>query len=256
MGLRRGAHARPARNRQGAAKAAVRRGTGAAGGWHPRRSRHRRVPDDDPARAVRLGHPARGRGRACVGRAARHRPGPGGCPAAGTAPRARRLDPVASFADDVVAPSASLSVDGLAARPAKAAIRLPGCLTRSTTSASAPDADWADARTDGFTWWPYQQAQDISATLRGAEDVAQGVSIRIATEVRRGVPVTPRTLRTIAELNSELGQSVLVLRADGLLYLACRLYVHEGIDHWANEWAQEPGRRAVHRGARGFGEAR
>ena len=73
---------------QGAAKAAVRRGAGAAGGRHPRRSRHRRVPDDHPARAVRLGHPARGRGRARVGHAARHRPGPGGCPAAGTAPQA------------------------------------------------------------------------------------------------------------------------------------------------------------------------
>ena len=101
-----------------------------------------------------------------------------------------------------------------------------------------PDADWADARADGFTWWPYQQAQDITATLRSAGDAVQGVSIRIATEVRRGVPVTPEPLRAVAALNAELAQSALVLRDDGRLFLACRLYVHEGTDHWANKWAQ------------------
>jgi len=101
-----------------------------------------------------------------------------------------------------------------------------------------PDADWADVRTDGFRWWPYHQAQDIAAALRGASDVAQGVSIRIATEVRRGVPVTTETLRVVATMNAELGQSALVLNDDGLLLLACRLYVHEGIEHWAKQWAQ------------------
>lgn len=101
-----------------------------------------------------------------------------------------------------------------------------------------PDVAWADSRTDGFTWWPYRQAQDITATLRGADGVAQGVSIRIATQVRRGVPVNPGTLRIIALVNAELAQSALVLGEDGLLFLACRLFVHEGTDHWANQWAQ------------------
>ena len=101
-----------------------------------------------------------------------------------------------------------------------------------------PDADWADARADGFTWWPYQQAQDITATLHSAGDAVQGVSIRIATEVRRGVSVTPEALRVVAALNAELAQAALVLRDDGRLFLACRLYVHEGTDHWANKWAQ------------------
>ena len=102
-----------------------------------------------------------------------------------------------------------------------------------------PDADWADVRPDGFTWWPYQQCQDVTATLlSSASGVSQGVCVRIATQVRRGVPATPQVLQAVAELNAELGQSALVLRADGLLILACRLYVHEGIDHWANKWAQ------------------
>ncbi len=100
------------------------------------------------------------------------------------------------------------------------------------------DSDWADTRPDGFTWWPYQQAQDITATLRSADDVQQGVTIRIATEVRRSVPVTDESLLAVATLNAELTQSALVLRDDGRLDLACRLYVHEGIDHWANKWAQ------------------
>lgn len=102
-----------------------------------------------------------------------------------------------------------------------------------------PDADWADVRPDGFTWWPFHQCQDVTATLlSSASGVVQGVCVRIATEVRRGVPATPHALQAVAELNAELGQSALVLRADGLLILACRLYVHEGIDHWANKWAQ------------------
>lgn len=102
-----------------------------------------------------------------------------------------------------------------------------------------PDADWADVRPGGFTWWPYRQCQDVTATLlSSASGVVQGVCVRIATEVRRGVPASPQVLQAVAELNAELGQSALVLRADGLLILACRLYVHEGIDHWANKWAQ------------------
>ena len=102
-----------------------------------------------------------------------------------------------------------------------------------------PDADWADVRPDGFTWWPYQQCQDVTAILlSSASGVVQGVCVRIATEVRRGVPATPHVLQAVAELNAELGQSALVLRPDGLLILACRLYVHESIDHWANKWAQ------------------
>ena len=103
-----------------------------------------------------------------------------------------------------------------------------------------PDAAWADTRLDGFTWWPYQQAQDVSATLRSPSmnDVEQGVSIRVATEVRRGAAVSVASLRAIAKLNAELGQSALVLRPDGLLYLAFRLYVHEGTDRWAQNWAR------------------
>ncbi len=101
-----------------------------------------------------------------------------------------------------------------------------------------PDAAWADARPDGFTWWPYQQAQQVTATLHGASDVAQGVSVRIATEVRREVPVTPETLRVVAGINAELGQATLALREDGLLFLATRIYVHEGTSHWASRWAQ------------------
>ena len=64
------------------------------------------------------------------------------------------------------------------------------------------------------------------------------MTIRIATEVRRSVPVTDESLLAVAALNAELTQSALVLRDDGRLVLACRLYVHEGIDHWANKWAQ------------------
>ena len=64
------------------------------------------------------------------------------------------------------------------------------------------------------------------------------MTIRIATEVRRSVPVTDESLLAVAALNAELTQSALVLRDDGRLDLACRLYVHEGIDHWANKWAQ------------------
>ena len=101
-----------------------------------------------------------------------------------------------------------------------------------------PDTAWADTRADGFTWWPYQQAQNITATLRSANDVQQGVTIRIATEVRRSVAVTDESLLAVAALNAELTQSALVLRDDGRLDLACRLYVHEGTDHWANKWAQ------------------
>jgi hypothetical protein len=100
------------------------------------------------------------------------------------------------------------------------------------------DSEWADTRIDGFTWWPYRQAQDITATQRGTEDTRQGVTIRISTEVRRSVPVTDESLLAVATLNAELTQSALVLRDDGRLDLACRLYVHEGTDHWANNWAQ------------------
>jgi hypothetical protein len=100
------------------------------------------------------------------------------------------------------------------------------------------DVDWADVRTDGFTWWPYQQAQDVSAVLRSANAALQGVTLRISTEVRRDVPLTPQSLLTVASLNAELSQSALVLHDDGRLDLACRLYIHEGTDHWANRWAQ------------------
>ena len=105
-------------------------------------------------------------------------------------------------------------------------------------SCVGPDSDWADTRTDGFTWWPYQQAQHITAVLHSASDAVQGVSIRIATEVRRGVPVTQETLQAVAALNAELSQAALVLHDDGRLSPGCRLYVHEGTDHWASKWAQ------------------
>ena len=102
------------------------------------------------------------------------------------------------------------------------------------------DTDWAEARPDGFTWWPYHQAQEIAATpySSGERATDQGTVIRIATGVRRDVPVTPEALVTIATLNAELPQSALVLGDDGSLILACRIFIHEGTQWWTSGWAR------------------
>jgi hypothetical protein len=99
------------------------------------------------------------------------------------------------------------------------------------------DADWAAPRPDGFTWWPYRQVQEITATPYDGQDPNPGTGIRIATGVRRNVPVTPKTLTAVAELNAGLTQSALVLGDDGSLTLACRVFIHEGTEHWAARWA-------------------
>jgi hypothetical protein len=101
------------------------------------------------------------------------------------------------------------------------------------------DTDWAEARPDGFTWWPYHQAQRITAIPHNLEGGAadEGAVLRIATDVRRDVPVTPEALAAIAAVNTELSQSALVLRDDGGLILACRIFIHAGIQWWASSWA-------------------
>jgi hypothetical protein len=99
------------------------------------------------------------------------------------------------------------------------------------------DTDWSDVRTDGFTWWPYRQAQEITAALLDLGDVSQAAEIRISTEVRKEVASSPSALSAVARINAELTQSALVLHNDGRLELACRLLAHEGTDHRVARWA-------------------
>jgi hypothetical protein len=99
------------------------------------------------------------------------------------------------------------------------------------------DTDWSEVRTDGFTWWPYRQAQEITAELLDLGDVSQAAQIRISTEVRKDVASSPSALSAIARINAELTQSALVLHNDGRLELACRLLAHEGTDHRVARWA-------------------
>ncbi len=99
------------------------------------------------------------------------------------------------------------------------------------------DAAWADPWPGGFTWWPYQQAQVVTAVPYGGAN-GDGAVVHIATQVRRDVTATPESLEAIAGLNAELSQSALVLREDGGLDLACRIFLHEGIRWWASRWAQ------------------
>ena len=96
--------------------------------------------------------------------------------------------------------------------------------------------DWADTRPDGFTWWPYEQAQDVTSIPNDPASPRQGSVIRMATEVRNRVPVTPEAMAVIAGLNAELGRSVLVLGADGRLFLGCHLAVSDE-GPWMRRWA-------------------
>lgn len=102
-----------------------------------------------------------------------------------------------------------------------------------------PDSEWADTRPAGFTWWPAEQAQDITVARRDPGDSRprRWVNLRIATEVRRNVPATPEALEAIAASNTGLGQSALVLRPDGVLELACRIFIHEANVGWSSQWA-------------------
>ena len=115
-------------------------------------------------------------------------------------------------------------------QPRRAAARPP--LRRG---ASATTTDWANTRPDGFTWWPYEQAQHITSVPHDPDSPSSTV-LRIATEVRKAVPVTPEALAVIAGLNAELGRSLLLLDPDGRLCLACHLAVaDEG--PWMSRWA-------------------
>ena len=96
--------------------------------------------------------------------------------------------------------------------------------------------DWADTRPDGFTWWPCEQAQHITSIPDDPASPRDGSVIRIATEVRNGVPVTAEAMAVIAGLNAELGRSVLVLGADGRLFLGCHLALADQ-GPWMRTWA-------------------
>jgi hypothetical protein len=66
------------------------------------------------------------------------------------------------------------------------------------------DTDWADQGADGFDWWPFRQAQRITATpYHGG--AAYGASIRIATEVRRDVPDSDEVHVAVAGATADLG---------------------------------------------------
>ncbi|HEX4834015.1 MAG TPA: hypothetical protein VH478_23320 [Trebonia sp.] len=101
------------------------------------------------------------------------------------------------------------------------------------------DTDWADARPDGFTWWPYEQAQHVAVIPGDTGDTGDEPALavlRVWTDVRREVPATPAVLAAIARLNARLGRSVLVLADDGTLSLACHLALaDEG--PWVRRWA-------------------
>jgi len=97
------------------------------------------------------------------------------------------------------------------------------------------DTDWAESRPGGFTWWPHEQAQQISVTPYHA-DGSYGAGLYTSTEVRRGVPHTDEVLRNVARLNAGLSQSALLLRDNGRLDLACRIFVNTDSDWWARRW--------------------
>ena len=96
--------------------------------------------------------------------------------------------------------------------------------------------DWADTRPDGFTWWPCEQAQHITSIPDDPASPRDGSVIRITTEVRNGVPVTAEAMAVIAGLNAEFGRSVLVLGADGRLFLGCHLALADQ-GPWMRPWA-------------------
>jgi hypothetical protein len=117
--------------------------------------------------------------------------------------------------------------------------RDPGALTldRLYAECVGDDRDRADTRLDGFTWWPYQQAQTITLVPNAPPDSPRSQVLRVATEIRTSVPRTPETLTVIAELNAQLARSVLLLSAEGTLTLACHLdLADEG--PWMCTWAR------------------
>jgi hypothetical protein len=117
--------------------------------------------------------------------------------------------------------------------------RNPGALMldRLYAGCVGDDKDWADTRLDGFTWWPHQQAQTITLIPNAPPDSPPSQILRVATEIRTGVPRTQETLTVIAELNAQLARSVLLLSADGTLTLACHLdLADEG--PWLYTWAR------------------
>ena len=103
------------------------------------------------------------------------------------------------------------------------------------------DSDWAYPAANGFTWWPYRQAQEITVIPRddAPAPLRESVLIRISTEVRMAVPVAPQALTAIAKRNATLAESALVLRDDGTLVLACQLALDEGFSALAPQWAQD-----------------
>ncbi len=103
------------------------------------------------------------------------------------------------------------------------------------------DTDWAFPAENGFTWWPYQQAQEITVIAGddAPESLREPALIRIVTEVRGNVAATPENLTVIAKRNAALAESALVLRDDGTLVLACQLAPTEGLASGTPGWAQD-----------------
>ncbi|HEY1702325.1 MAG TPA: hypothetical protein VGG75_21675 [Trebonia sp.] len=117
--------------------------------------------------------------------------------------------------------------------------RNPGALMldRLYAGCVGDDRDRADTRPDGFTWWPYQQAQTVTLIPNAPPDSPPSQILRVATEIRTNVPRTRETLTVIAELNARLARSVLLLSAEGTLTLACHLdLADEG--PWLGTWAR------------------
>lgn len=77
------------------------------------------------------------------------------------------------------------------------------------------DADWADVRENGFTWWPADYRQEFALRDR----------LQMLTPLRENVPVTPQALTVVARLNADLGSSALILTGNGELRLAASVPV-------------------------------
>jgi hypothetical protein len=142
----------------------------------------------------------------------------------------------------VIEPDARRILDGGAVQPAglEASLRPHGLAWGETGEGRNPaasyldgiyhllvgdDSDWACPAANGLTWWPYQQAREI--TVIPPDDapapVREPVLIRISTEVGTAVPVAPQALTAIAKRNASLAESALVLRDDGTLVLTSQL---------------------------------
>jgi hypothetical protein len=102
------------------------------------------------------------------------------------------------------------------------------------------DTDWSFPAVNGFIWWPYQQAQEITVIPRGASrPLSEVVRIRVTTDIRASVQPTPEALTRIARRNAALAGSALVLRDDGTLVLGCQLVMIEPLAAGAHEWVQD-----------------